>query len=73
MTSGTCRSLLAAALWAVPTGVGAASWIVAGRVAAIARKSNPAREANCRMLSESGSPKLRSFFIAALAAASLRM
>ena len=73
MTSGTWRSLLAAALWAVPTGVGAASWVVESRVAVIARKFNLAREANCRMLSESGNPKPRSFFIAVLAAASPRM
>lgn len=43
-----------------------------GGVAAIARRSNLAREATYRMLSESGNPELRSF-IAVLAAAGLRM
>jgi len=43
-----------------------------GGVAAIARKSNLAREATYRMLSESGNPELRSF-IAVLAAAGLRI
>jgi len=43
-----------------------------GGVAVIARRSNLAREATYRMLSESGNPELRSF-IAVLAAAGLRM
>ena len=35
MTSGTGRSLAAIALWAVSTGVGAASWVIEGRVVGI--------------------------------------
>jgi endonuclease YncB( thermonuclease family) len=35
MTSGSWRSLAAAAFWAVSTGVGAASWTIEGRVVGV--------------------------------------
>lgn len=35
MTSGSWRNLAAAALWAISTGVGAASWPVEGRVVGV--------------------------------------